>query len=84
MFDWFILVCADTSFFRLTTFHQGLNIASVSGLGSPQSSAGGGFSGSLSILYLIKRLPNPEKQDLPLDLVLSCMSGWSTSGWHWK
>lgn len=32
-------------------------MASVSGLGFPQSGASGGFSGSLNIPYLIKGLP---------------------------
>lgn len=50
-----------------------------SGLGSPQYSASWRFSGSLNILYLIKGLPKPEKKDLPLDTVLSCISGWSRS-----
>lgn len=54
-------------------------MASVSGLGSPQSSASGGFSGRLNILYIIKGMPKPEKKDLPLDTVLSCISGWSRS-----
>lgn len=54
-------------------------MASVSGLGCPQPSARGGFSGSLNVLYLIKGLSKPEEKDFPLDTVLSCISGWRRS-----
>lgn len=61
-------------------------MASISGLGSPQSGASDGFSGILNILCLTKGTPKPEKKDLPLDMALSCISGdaWmeQTSRWN--
>jgi len=58
-------------------------MASVSGLGSPQSGASRGFSGRLNVLYLIKGLPKPEKKGFPsgygvkLHLWLEHISRWS-------